>query len=91
METHHLPHSMGACIGPSAGGHLDFLSQQTAQQIFQLTLDRIVIARKPLPAFILCAIITDVKPQIPHTPSVPLWLPVHYLQKTGIFRSGHKP
>jgi hypothetical protein len=72
VKIRNLVQSMGPGIGSAASGHLDRFTENAGQGCFQLLLNGIVRTGQPLPAPIARAIIAQIKPQIPHSPKVPL-------------------
>ena len=91
VEIGHLPPGMDTCIGAAAAADLNGFSQDSGQALLNLSLNGVILPRKTLPTLIPGAIIANFKPQIPHIPSVPLWLPAGNLPKTGSFLGNHKP
>jgi hypothetical protein len=91
MEVRDLVFCVYTRVGTAAAADFDFFSQNPGKCGFQFALDGIVFAGQPLPAPVSGTIIANVKPQISHKLPIPLWLPVHCLQRTGNCRFDHKP
>ena len=86
VEGGHLTHGMNTGIRSATAAYFNFFSQNAGKGLFQLPLNGIFSAGQPLPTAVAAAIIAHLKAQVPHIPSIPLWLPVPYPPRTGISR-----
>jgi hypothetical protein len=83
VEIRYLSPGMGTGICPSASGDFDLLVEDSAQCLFQFSLNGVIDPSQSLPAPVPGTVIANVKPQIPQAAPTPLWLPVRYLPRTG--------